>query len=85
MRQITKNLLKTHLVQQITTVIVLFFHFILFYTYLICRNGVIQNTADFFNFSYFGLVRPRKINWMKEYELREFRGPQDNWRRFDHI
>ncbi|XP_057317381.1 palmitoyltransferase ZDHHC17-like isoform X2 [Hydractinia symbiolongicarpus] len=48
-------------------------------------NGVIQNTADFFNFSYFGLVRPRKINWMKEYELREFRGPQDNWRRFDYI
>jgi len=48
-------------------------------------NGVLQNTADFFNISFFGFIRPRQIDWMNEYEVRDFNGPQDNWRRYEHV
>uniref|UniRef100_A0A7M5V2J9 Palmitoyltransferase n=1 Tax=Clytia hemisphaerica TaxID=252671 RepID=A0A7M5V2J9_9CNID len=49
------------------------------------NNGVIQNIADFFNFSFFGLVRPRNIDWMNEYSREHFHGPQDNWRKYENI
>lgn len=48
-------------------------------------NGLLQNTADFFNISICGLVRPRKIDWMKIYSAQNFQGPQDNWRKYENI
>ena len=45
---------------------------------------MLQNTADFFNFSFCGVVRPRDIDWMSTYNIRDFTGPQhkkfDVWR-----
>lgn len=32
-------------------------------------RGVLQNMADFFEFSFFGLVKPNKVDWMNEYDI----------------
>ncbi|XP_065647593.1 palmitoyltransferase ZDHHC17 isoform X2 [Hydra vulgaris] len=48
-------------------------------------NSVLQNAADFFNISICGIIKPIKIDWMNEYELRNFKGPQDNWRRYQNV
>jgi len=42
--------------------------------------GFTRNAANFFDCSCFGLIRYNKVDWMSEYELRDFRGPQTNWR-----
>jgi palmitoyltransferase len=42
-------------------------------------SGLLQNVADFFNVNLV-VARPRNIDWMNEYDMRDFQGPQTNWR-----
>lgn len=37
-------------------------------------RSMCQNIADFFEFSFFGLVKPAKIDWMSQHEMTKFTG-----------
>ena len=52
------------------------FYFVFF------SNGVLQNIADFFGISFFGLVKPSNIDWMSEYDVTRFHTSQ---RPYDYI
>ena len=47
---------------------------------------MIQNMADFFEFSFFGLVRPNKTDWMNELDITKYtRDAQGGQKSFDNI
>eukprot|EP00112_Aurelia_sp_Birch-Aquarium-sp1_P013423 Seg2847.7 transcript_id=Seg2847.7/GoldUCD/mRNA.D3Y31 product="Palmitoyltransferase ZDHHC17" protein_id=Seg2847.7/GoldUCD/D3Y31 len=49
-------------------------------------RGVIQNMADFFEFSFFGLVRPNKTDWMNELDVTKYtKDAQAGQKSFDNI
>eukprot|EP00795_Rhopilema_esculentum_P011354 gene11354-21546_t len=48
-------------------------------------RGVIQNIADFFEISFFGLVRPNKVDWMSEHDVGRFKDDELSWKSPSHI
>eukprot|EP00794_Sanderia_malayensis_P018263 gene18263-20083_t len=49
-------------------------------------RGVVQNIADFFECSIFGLVKPNRVDWMSQYDVSNFaQGQHQSRRMYDNV